>query len=303
MDIQTTLWIWFFILIIFMLILDLWFFNKKAHEIKLNEAIKWTLMWIWLAFVFDAVIYFLLWYEKSIEFLTWYIIEKSLSVDNLFVFLLVFSYFKVEKRYQHKVLFWWILWAIVMRAIFIFLWIEIIQTFHFIIYIFGAFLLFTWVKMLFNSKEEIDFEEKWIIKFIKSKFRLLKNHDSWDFIVKIDWQKYATPLLIALVTLEVSDLIFAVDSIPAILGISHDMFIVYSSNIFAILWLRSLYFVLASMIWKFEYLKYWLSWILSFIWIKMLISWFYKIPISTSLLVIVLFLVVSILASFVRNRK
>jgi tellurite resistance protein TerC len=303
MSTQSMLWIWFFILITFMLILDLGFFNKKAHEIEIKEAIKWTLIWIWLAMVFDLVIYFCLWSEKSMEFLTWYVVEKSLSVDNLFVFLLVFSYFKVEKKYQHKVLFWWILWAIIMRAIFIFLWIEIIQIFHFIIYIFGAFLLFTWIKMLFNRKEEINFEEKWIVKFIKKKFRLLKNHDSWNFIVKIDWQRYATPLLLTLVTLEISDLIFAVDSIPAILGISSDMFIVYSSNIFAILWLRSLYFVLASMIWKFEYLKYWLSWILSFIWIKMLISWYYEVPTLISLLVIILFLVLYILASFILKKE
>jgi tellurite resistance protein TerC len=302
MNIQLEFWIWFVALIIFILSLDLWIFNKKSHEITIKEALIWSWVWIWLAILFSVVIFFWLWYEKTTEFLTCYVIEKSLSVDNLFVFILIFSYFKIEKKYQHKVLFWWILWAIVMRAIFIFVWVEIINIFHFIIYFFWAFLVFNWIKLLFDSEKDVNFEEKSYYKMIKKIFLLSKDGNSWKFFITVAWKKYATPLLLALVTLEFSDLIFAVDSIPAVLGMSNDLFIVYSSNIFAIFWLRSLYFLLASIIWKFEYLKYWLACILSFIWLKMLISWFYEISTLVSLWVITTFLFSSILIPFVIKK-
>ena len=303
MELQNIFWIGFFIVITIMLAIDLWVFNKKSHEIKIKEALIWTIVWITLSLIFCWFVYFWFWQEKALEFLTWYVIEKALSVDNIFVFILIFTYFKIDKKYQHKILFWWILWAIIFRAIFIFAWIEIINRFHFVIYLFWAFLLFTWLKMLkWDTEDDVEFEEKSIIKFIKKLVPISKNKDTWKFFVNEDWKKHATILFLTLVTIEISDLIFAVDSIPAILWISNDMFIVYTSNIFAILWLRSLYFVVAGMMSKFEYLKYWLSWILSFVWIKMLISWFYKIPIWISLLVIIWLLVLSVLISMIKKK-
>lgn len=303
MDIQNIFWIWFFVVVIIMLVIDLWVFNKNPHEVKIKEALIWTITWIWLALLFNIFVYFWLWQEKALEFLTWYVIEKALSVDNLFVFILVFSYFKVEKKYQHRILFWWILWAVIMRAIFIYLWIWIINKFHFIIYIFWAFLLYSWVKMIFsNNEEDTKAEENWIIQKAKKIIPTSEKNDNWKFFTIENWKKMATPLFLVLIVIELSDLIFAVDSIPAILWISNDMFIVYTSNIFAILWLRSLYFVLSWMMWRFEYLQYALAWILSFVWIKMLISWFYEIAVWVSLLIILWFLVVSILASVIKEK-
>lgn len=300
---QNIFWLWFFIVIVIMLVIDLWVFNKKAHKVKIKEALVWTIIWITLALIFSVFIYFWLSQEKALEFLTWYVIEKALSIDNIFVFILIFSYFKIEGKYQHKILFWWILWAIIFRAIFIFAGIEIINRFHFVMYFFWAFLLFTWIKMLWwDTEEEVEFEEKWIIKFIKKLIPISKNKDTWKFFVKENWKTHATILFLTLVTVEISDLVFAIDSIPAILWISNDMFIVYTSNIFAILWLRSLYFVVSWMMWKFKYLKYWLSGILSFVWIKMLISWVYKIPIWASLSVILWLLILSILFSMLPKK-
>lgn len=303
MELQTYYWIWFFVFVFIMLVLDLWVFNKKAHEIKVKEAMIWSWVWISMAMVFNGIIYLWFWSEKALEFLTWYVIEKSLSVDNLFVFIMIFSYFQIKKIYQHKILFWWIIWALVMRAMFIFAWIKMIENFHWIIYVFGVFLIITWVKMLFESKEEIDLEEKAIVKLLKRIIPISKHKDDWKFFTIINAKKFATPLFVALVMIEFTDLIFAVDSIPAILAISNDMFIVYTSNIFAILWLRSLYFALSWMMWNFTYLKYWLSWVLSFVWMKMLISWYYTFPILLSLWIIIWFLVLSVLASYVFPPK
>lgn len=303
MDPHFYYWIWFFIFVFIMLALDLWVFNKKAHEIKVKEAMIWSFVWITMALIFNFIIYLWFGWEKALEFLTWYVIEKSLSVDNLFVFIMIFSYFHVKKIYQHKILFWWILWALIMRAIFIFAWIKIIESFHAIIYIFWAFLIFTWIKMLFESKEEIEFEQKLMVRLIKKFIKVSKHKEDWDFFTIENGKKIATPLFVALLMIEFTDLIFAVDSIPAILAISNDMFIVYTSNIFAILWLRSLYFALSGMMWNFVYLKYWLAWVLSFVWTKMLISWFYKFPILLSLSIIIWFLGLSIAASYIFPPK
>lgn len=297
METQILFWIWFFIFVFIMLILDLWVFNKKAHEIKIKEAMIWSVVWISMAMIFNVIIYFWFGWEKALEFLTWYVIEKSLSIDNLFVFIMIFSYFKIKKIYQHKILFWWIIWALIMRAAFIFAWIKIIENFHWVIYFFWAFLIITWIKMLFENKEEIDLEEKTIVKFLKKIVPISQHKDDWNFFTIENWKRLATPLFVALVMIEFTDLIFAVDSIPAILAISNDMFIVYTSNIFAILWLRSLYFALSWMMWNFAYLKYWLAGVLSFVWIKMLISGYYKFPILLSLWIIVCFLALSILIS------
>lgn len=295
---MTYYWIWFLVFIIFMLALDLWVFNRKNHEIWVKEAMIWSGVWIWLAIIFNIILYFTLWKDLALEFSAGYIIEKSLSVDNLFVFVIIFSYFKVQKIYQHKILFWWILWALIMRAIFIFAGVKIIESFHFIMYIFWVFLIITAIKMLFESKEEIEFESKMIVKLVKKIIPISKKNDEWKFFTFENGKKCATPLFLALIMIEFTDLIFAIDSIPAILWISNNMFILYTSNIFAILGLRSLYFALAGIIDKFAYLKYGLAGILSFVGIKMLIWEFYKFPISISLAIIIGFLVVSALASY-----
>lgn len=303
MELQTYYWIGFIVFVLIMLALDLWVFNKKAHEIKVKEAIIWSGAWISLAMVFNVIIYFQFGQQRALEFLTWYVIEKSLSVDNLFVFIMIFSYFNIKKIYQHKILFWGIVWALIMRAIFIFAGIKMIENFHWIIYVFWAFLVFTGIKMFFESKEEVALEEKAIVKFLKKIIPISKDTNDGSFFTQENGVKMATPLFVALIMIEFTDLIFAVDSIPAILAISSDMFIVYTSNIFAILGLRSLYFALAGVMGSFVYLKYWLAGILSFVWFKMLISWYYTFPIVVSLGIIVLFLVASILASYIFPQK
>ncbi|MGE4443391.1 MAG: TerC family protein [Candidatus Altimarinota bacterium] len=291
-------WIAFLVFVIFMLALDLGVFNRKNHEISVKEAMIWSGVWIGLAVIFNIILFFTMGKELALQFSAGYIIEKSLSVDNLFVFVVIFSYFKVKKIYQHKILFWGILGALIMRAIFIFAGVKIIESFHWVMYIFGVFLIITAIKMLFEGKEEIEFESKMIVKLVKKIVPITKNEDGGKFFTIENGKKYATPLFLALVMIEFTDLIFAVDSIPAILGVSNNMFILYTSNIFAILGLRSLYFALAGIIDKFVYLKYGLAGILTFVGIKMLIGEFYKFPIVVSLGIIIGFLVTSALASY-----
>ncbi len=293
-----------------MLAIDLGIFNKKSHEIKTKEALIWSAIWIGCAAIFSVLVWHWLGHEKALQFVTAYVMEKSLSVDNLFVFIMIFSYFKIGKIYQHKILFWWILWALFLRALFIALGIQILEAFHFVIYIFGGFLIVTAVKMLFESKEEIEFERKLIVRMLKKFMPISKEMDGGKFVTKVPDKKdtnklrnAATPMLVALLMIEFTDLVFALDSIPAVLAISKDMFIVYTSNIFAILGLRSLYFALAGMIGNFVYLKYGLSAILAFVGVKMLISGYYHFPILVSLSVIVGCLVLSILASFIFPSK
>jgi tellurite resistance protein TerC len=286
-----------------MLIMDLGVFNKKAHEIKTKEALIWSAVWIGLAGVFAGLIAHWFGSEKALQFVTAYVMEKSLSVDNLFVFIMIFSYFKIGKLYQHKILFWGILGALIMRAIFIALGIQIIESFHFVIYIFGAFLIVTAIKMLFESKEEIEFERKLIVRMLKRIMPITKEMDGGKFITMQNAKRAATPMLVALLMIEFTDLVFALDSIPAVLAISNDMLIVYTSNIFAILGLRSLYFALAGMMGNFVYLKYGLSAVLAFVGMKMLISGFYHVDILVSLAVIVGCLTLSILASFLFPSK
>jgi tellurite resistance protein TerC len=303
MDTTSIFWVGFFIFVVFMLIMDLGVFNKKAHEIKTKEALIWSAVWIGLAGVFAGLIAHWFGSEKALQFVTAYVMEKSLSVDNLFVFIMIFSYFKIGKLYQHKILFWGILGALIMRAIFIALGIQIIESFHFVIYIFGAFLIVTAIKMLFESKEEIEFERKLIVRMLKRIMPITKEMDGGKFITMQNAKRAATPMLVALLMIEFTDLVFALDSIPAVLAISNDMLIVYTSNIFAILGLRSLYFALAGMMGNFVYLKYGLSAVLAFVGTKMLISGFYHVDILVSLAVIVGCLTLSILASFLFPSK
>ncbi len=303
MVIDVYVWAGFIAFVILMLAIDLGIFHRKSHEIKIKEALIWSAVWISLALIFNYGIYVFLGKEKALEFLTGYLIEKSLSVDNLFVFIMLFTYFNVQPKYQHKVLFWGILGALIMRAIFIFAGVALISKFHWIIYIFGAFLVFTGIKMLFHNDEEIAPDKNPLVRLFKKFFPVSEQMHEGNFFVKINSKTVATPLFIVLLIVEFTDLIFAVDSIPAILSISNDTFIIFTSNVFAILGLRALYFALAGITKYFHYLKYGLSAILVFVGAKMVIADFYKIPILYSLLTILSILFVSILLSILFPQK
>ena len=296
---ETNAWYWigFNAFVLIMLALDLGVFHKKTHEVKVKEALIWTAVWIALAMVFNAGIFHFFGKEKGVEFLTGYVIEKSLSVDNIFVFIMVFSYFQIPTKYQHKVLFWGVLGALLMRAIFIFAGVALISKFHWIIYIFGGFLIFTGFKMLFQEDKPIEPEKNPLIKLVRKILPVSNELHGDKFIIKQGAKTIATPLLLVLVLIEFTDLIFAVDSIPAILAISKDPFIVYTSNVFAIMGLRSLYFALSGITQYFVYLKYGLAAILIFVGTKMSIVDFYKAPVLLSLLIIVTILAISVIAS------
>lgn len=297
------LWAGFLAFVFLMLALDLGVFHRKSHEVKIKEALIWSAVWISLALLFNYGIYLFMGKEKAIEFLTGYVIEKSLSIDNLFVFIMVFTYFNVETKYQHKVLFWGILGALIMRAIFIFAGVALISMFHWIIYIFGGFLIFTGIKMLFHKDEKLDPNQNPLVRLFKKFYPVTDIMHGSKFFIKINAKTFATPLFIVLLVIEFTDLIFAVDSIPAILAISDDTFIIFTSNVFAILGLRALYFALAGITKYFYYLKYGLSAILVFVGIKMIIAEFYKIPVAYSLLTILGILVISILLSIIYPKK
>ena len=303
MVIDSFIWVCFIGFVLFMLVLDLGVFHRKSHEIKIKEALIWSTVWISLALIFNYGIYVFLGKEKAIEFLTGYIVEKSLSVDNLFVFIMLFTYFKVDVKHQHKVLFWGILGALVMRAIFIFAGVALINKFHWIIYIFGALLIFTGIKMLFHKEENIDPDRNPLVKLFKKIFPVTEKEHGDKFFVRLNGKTVATPLFIVLLMVEFTDLIFAVDSIPAILAITNDTFIIFSSNVFAILGLRALYFALTGITKYFYYLKYGLSAILVFVGIKMTIVDFYKVPIVSSLLVISGILIISVVVSVLRPKN
>ena len=295
-------WAGFNVFILIMLALDLGVFHRKSKEIAVKEAFLWTGLWITLAFAFNIIVYYTLGEDKAFEFFTGYLIEKSLSVDNIFVIILIFSYFKVPQAYQHKVLFWGILGALVMRGAFIFVGVELIHKFHWLIYIFGAFLIYTGIKIVKSGDMTIDPGKNPLIRFAKRFFSVTEDFVKDRFFVKIDGRIWATPLFLVLILIESTDLIFAVDSIPAILAISDDAFIVYTSNVFAILGLRSLYFALAGIEKYFAYLKYGVSAILIFVGIKMAIVDFYKIPIEISLAFIFIALSLATLASMLFTK-
>ncbi len=300
---ELILWIGFNVFIILMLALDLGVFQRNPHKIKVKEALIWSAVWVILALIFNVFIYYDMGEQKALEFFTGYLLERSLSVDNIFVFVLLFSYFKVPALYQHKVLFWGVLGALILRAILIGLGSLMVAKFGWIIYIFGGFLLFTGFKMAFQTDKEIEPENNIIIRTFKKLFPVTHEYHDGKFIVKINKKKYATPLLVVLVAVEFADLVFAFDSIPAIFAVTTDPFIIYTSNIFAILGLRTLYFAIASIMHKFHYLKIGLSLILIFIGFKMLIIDLYKIPIVFSLSIIAIILVASIIYSLAKPLK
>jgi len=310
MGISIYFWIGFHIFIFLMLALDLGVFHKKTHKVPVKEAIIWSAVWISLALLFSLCISLFIYPEphlaktKTLEFLTGYVIEYSLSVDNIFVFILIFSYFNVSDRYQHKVLFWGILGALIMRASFIFAGVALINRFHWIVIIFGGFLVFTGIRMLFQRETVVDPEKNPIVRFFRKFLPVTNTFHEDRLFIKQNRRIYATPLFLVLLIIESSDLIFAVDSIPAILAISKDTFIVYTSNIFAILGLRSLYFAIAGIMGYFRYLKIGLAFVLTFVGLKMLLAFFsLEIPILISLVVIISILLVSILASVIVRPK
>ncbi len=296
-------WLVFFSIIFFMLFIDLGVFQKKSHKISIKESLIWTLVWIIISLLFNAGIYFFLGPEPALNFLTGYLLEKSLSVDNIFVFILIFSYFKVKEEHQHRILIWGVLGAIVMRAIFISAGIVLLHAFHFVIYIFGVILIITAIKMLVEKDKEIHPEKNPILNLFKRFFPVTHSDGGGKFFIRQNGKLLATSLLIVLITIETTDLLFAVDSIPAILAITTDPFIVFTSNIFAILGLRSLYYALAGIMNMFKYLNYGLSAVLAFIGIKMLMTDFYKIPIGIVLAVIATILLLSIIMSLVIKDK
>lgn len=296
-------WIGFNVFVLLMLALDLGVFNRKAHEITIKEALIWTGVWIILAMCFNGLIYYWQGEVKALEFLAGYVIEKALSVDNIFVFVLIFSYFKTPTIHQHKILFWGIIGALIMRAAFIFAGVALLEKFHWTIYVFGAILIYTGYKMLTQKEKVIEPEKNPLIKIIRKIIPVTSEYHGGDFFMKQNGKLFATPLFLVLILIEVTDLIFAADSIPAILAITQDHFIVYTSNVFAILGLRSLYFALAGMIDKFRYLSKGLALILIFVGLKMLLVDFYKVPIQIALLVIIVILIVSIVTSLKSSKK
>jgi tellurite resistance protein TerC len=300
---EIILWGSFSLFVIGMLALDLGVFHRKSHTVSVKEALTWTAVWIALAMLFNLFVYHYFDKEKALEFFTAYVVEKSLSIDNIFVIIMIFSYFRVPDAYQHKVLFWGIFGALVMRVIFIFAGIELIHKFHWLIYVFGGFLIFTGARMLFGEDKPLDPEKNPMVKFVRRMFPVTESFEGDKFFVKRDHRIWATPLFIVVMLIEGTDLIFAVDSIPAIISISDDTFIVYTSNVFAILGLRSLYFALAGIEKYFTYLKYGLATILVFVGVKMVIVDFYKIPIELSLIIIAFLLAISMIASVILKKK
>jgi len=295
------LWIGFNVFVLLMLALDLGVFHRQSHIVTFKESLSWTAVWVTLALAFNAGLWYFSGPQKALEFFTGYVIEKSLSVDNVFVFALLFSYFTVPREYQHKVLFWGILGALIMRAIMIGVGAVLITKFAWIIYIFGAFLILTGLKMIFKKEAEFHPEQNPIVRWFKRFFRVTKEYRGDKFFVREQGILLATPLFVVLLCVEITDVIFAVDSIPAIFSVTKDPFIVYTSNVFAILGLRSLYFALAGMMHKFHYLKLGLGFVLLFVGIKMLLAHTaYKLDTLLSLAVVALILTTSVAASLLR---
>ena len=303
---QLPLWAWiaFLAFIVAMLALDLGVFRRKSHEVSMKEALIWCGVWFSLAMVFNAIIYQWQGKDVALQFFTGYLVEICLSVDNVFVFILLFTYFRVPSEHQHRVLFWGIVGAVVMRAIFIAAGIALLSAVHWVIYVFGAFLVYTGIKMALPGHAEADPEKNIAVKMARKMFPITPGYVGGKFFTKIDGRTFATPLFVVLLAIETTDVIFAVDSIPAILGITTNGFIVFTSNIFAILGLRSLYFALAGTMKLFRFLGFGLALILVFIGVKMLITyWGLHIPIKYSLAVIGSVLGLSVVISLMFPAK
>ena len=296
-------WIGFTAFVLVMLALDLGVFHRDSRELGLKEALIWSVVWIVLALIFNTGIYFRSGGEKALQFFTGYLVELSLSVDNLFVFLLIFSYFKVPAEYRHKTLFWGIFGALIMRAAFIAAGIALITKFHWIIYIFGALLVASGIKMTSPDNREIHPERNPVLKLFRRFIDVTADYRGDQFFVRQDGRILASPLFVVLLILESTDVIFAVDSVPAVLAITPDPFIVFTSNVFAILGLRSMFFALESVLKRFHYLHYGLAAVLILVGTKMLVAGFYKTATWVSLLLIVTALSVSIITSLLRKPR
>ena len=324
---QIAVWVGFNAMVIVMLLVDLLVFHRKAHEVRFKEAIGWSIVWVTLGLSFTVFVYYYYQHfydpalaaatpagpnatlgamtggEASLKYVTGYLIEKSLSVDNLFVFLLIFRYFAVPAAYQHRVLFWGIIGALIFRAIFIFAGVALIHQFHWMIYVFGAFLVFSGTKLAFEKDKEIHPEKNPVLKLTKRMMPLTHEYHGQKFFIIEAGRRVATPLLVALIVVETTDIIFAVDSIPAIIAITADPFLVYTSNVFAILGLRALFFALAAFMDLFHYLHYGLAAVLIFVGVKMLIVDFVDIPTLVSLGVVAALLGGSVILSMVLPHK
>ncbi len=300
---QIWLWVGFNVFVLAMLALDLGVFHHKAHVVKVREALIWTGIWIALALVFALGVHLYLGHVVALEFLAGYLIEKSLSVDNIFVFLLIFSYFQVPRILHHRVLFYGIVGALIMRALFIAAGITLIERFHWIIYLFGAFLVITGIRMALQKDKEIHPERNPVLRLFRRLAPVTEQYEGTRFFVRRDGRWMITPLFLVLLVIETTDVVFATDSIPAILAVTQNAFIVYSSNVFAILGLRALYFALAGIMEMFHHLHYGLSAVLAFVGAKMLIADWYPIPIHIALVVIAAILIVSVIASIAYPKK
>lgn len=297
-------WVGFNVFVLAMLLLDLLVFNRKAHVVRMREALSWSAFWIALSLAFNYFVYREFGREAGMNFLTGYLLEKALSVDNLFVFLLIFTYFKVPGEYQHKILFWGVLGALVLRAAFILLGAALISKFSWTLYLLGAFLVYTGVKMATSSGDtDIDPENNPVVKFLSRRLPITKRYEGGRFFVRREKLLYATPLFVVLVMVETTDVVFAADSIPAILAVTQDKFIVYTSNVFALLGLRALYFALAGLMTLFHYLHYGLALILVFIGGKLLLHDFIHIPTEWALGTVAALLALSIGASLLLPKK
>lgn len=305
MNFSAPIWLWiaFNAFVLIMLALDLSVFHRKSHTVSLKEALGWSCVWIALALLFNAGLYIWRGPEPALQFLTGYLIEKSLSVDNIFVFVLLFSAFSVPAAYQHRVLFWGVLAALLMRGILIVVGAVLLEDFQWIFYIFGAFLILTGIRMALHKETEVHPDHNPALKFVRRLVPVTSEYESDRFFVRRSGQFLGTPLLLVLVAVETTDLIFAVDSIPAIFAVTTNPFLVYTSNVFAILGLRSLYFVFANLIDKFYYLRLGLSVILFYVGVKMIMTNIYHIPSALSLLVIAGILAITIVASMMRTRR
>jgi len=304
-------WILFNLLVIGLLLLDLLVFNRRAHAVKLGEALGWSAFWITLSLTFNFFVYHTMGHEVGLQWLTGYLIEKALSVDNLFVFLLIFTYFKVPAEYQHRILFWGVLGALLLRGLFIVAGAALLARFHFLLYILGLFLMYTGARMAFSGggDPEIDPDNNPIVRFLSRHLPITRQLDGGRFFTRREGVRFATPLLVVLVMIETTDVVFAADSIPAILAISRDTFVVYTSNVFALLGLRALYFALASLMRLFHYLNYGLAFILIFIGGKLLAEdilrerFNLELPMPVSLAIVGLLLLGSVGASLLWPKK
>ncbi|OCH98075.1 hypothetical protein A8135_13010 [Legionella jamestowniensis] len=306
------MWVVFFLFIGLMLAIDMFVFGgKKAHRVSTKEALTWVIVWVTLALSFNLLLWFYLLnttdaataHRQALEFFTGYLIEESLSIDNMFIFVMIFKYFAVPMEYQRRVLLFGVIGAIVMRLLLILLGLWLVNKFHWILYVFGAFLLFSGIKLFWVAEKEPSLEKNWLLFWMRKHLRITDNFHQEYFFVKKDNLFYITPLFLVLVLIEASDLIFALDSIPAIFAITDDPFIIFTSNIFAILGLRAMYFLLANMADRFHLLKYGIALILTFVGFKMLIAYWVKIPIFISLGFIVTTLLMSVLCSLISKKN